>query len=443
MPTRYDGQNMHSQAIGPLVVSSFLFILTYTGILSGRVHRTIVSLVGAVTMIAIGTWLGFYSDIQAMEAIDFNTITLLLGMMLVVSILKKTGLFTYLAIRVAQRAEGSPWKLMLVLGLFTSVVSMVLDNVTTIIVVAPVTLSIAEVIGINAVPFLLGEALLSNIGGVATLIGDPPNILIGSAAHFTFNDFLIHLGPIVLVTWVVVQIMLGFLFRKVLRDKPTNLSELRRLNARRALSDPKTAKRMLIVLAATIVLYLIHDIMNLSPGIVALLGAGAGLLWIRPSIDEVLHDVHWDILIFFLSLFVIVGGLEAAGMLDLIAAGIVGLTTHGMTIAVLAVLWISAIMSAMVDNIPFTIAMLPIIAGLATRGVNISPLWWALAIGVGFGGNGTPIGSTASVVVVSISEQTDNPITFRTWVRSGALTSFVSCSVASLCLILALRLGLL
>ncbi len=434
---------MQNLAIGPLVVSSFLFILTYVGILSERVHRTIVSLVGAVVMIAIGTWLGFYTDIQAMEAIDFNTITLLLGMMLVVSILKKTGLFTYLAIRVAQRAKGNPWKLMLVLGLFTSIVSMVLDNVTTIIVVAPVTLSIAEVIGINAVPFLLGEALLSNIGGVATLIGDPPNILIGSAAHFTFNDFLVHLGPIVLVTWVVVQVILAFVFRKVLRNRPTNLTELQRLNADRALSDPKTARRMLIVLAATIALYLIHDLLHLNPGIVALLGAAAGLLWIRPAIDEILHEIHWDIIIFFLSLFIIVGGLEAAGMLDLIAAGIVGLTGHGMVIAALAVLWISAIMSAMVDNIPFTIAMLPILAGLASRGVNTTPLWWALALGVGFGGNGTPIGSTASVVVVSISEQTDNPITFRTWARSGAITSLASCAVASLCLVLALKLGLI
>jgi len=426
-----------------LVVSSLLFVLTYVGILSERIHRAIVGLVGAVLMIIAGTWLGFYTDIEAVEAIDFNTITLLLGMMLIVGILKKTGLFTYLAIRVAKRTLGSPWKLMLLLGLFTSLVSMVLDNVTTIIIVAPVTLSIAEVIGINAVPLLLGEALMSNIGGVATLIGDPPNILIGSAAGFSFNSFIVHLAPIVLIVWVIAQLLLLLIFRNQLRQPPKNLSQLAHLDPIRALTDPKTAKQILIVLSGTIALYFVHDMLHLNPGLVALLGASVGLVWIRPSLDEILQEVHWDILIFFISLFIIVGGLEAAGALKLIATQIGALTEHGMIIAVLAVLWISAIMSAVVDNIPFTIAMLPIIAGLQSQGVNAAPLWWALALGVGFGGNGTPIGSTASVVTVSISERTENPITFRIWARSGAITSLASCIIASGLLILALKIGLM
>ena len=426
-----------------LVVSSVLFVLTYVGILSERIHRAIVGLVGAVLMIIAGTWLGFYTDIEAVEAIDFNTITLLLGMMLIVGILKKTGLFTYLAIRVAQRTHGNPWKLMILLGLFTSLVSMVLDNVTTIIIVAPVTLSIAEVIGVSAIPLLLGEALLSNIGGVATLIGDPPNILIGSAAGLSFNSFIVHLAPIVLIVWVIVQALLLFIFRDELRHRPKNLSQLAKLNPSRALTDRKTAKKILIVLAGTIALYFVHDILHLNPGLVALLGASIGLVWIRPSLDEILNEVHWDILIFFISLFVIVGGLEAAGALKIIANQIGALTGHGMIIAVLAVLWISAIMSAVVDNIPFTIAMLPIIAGLGSQGVNVTPLWWALALGVGFGGNGTPIGSTASVLTVSISERTDTPITFRLWIRSGAITSLASCLIASVLLVLALKLGLM
>ena len=429
--------------IWPLIVSSLLFVLAYAGILSERIHRTIVGLVGAVLMIIAGTWLGFYTDIEAVEAIDFNTITLLLGMMLIVGVLKKTGLFSYLAIRVAKRTQGSPWRLMLLLGLFTSLVSMVLDNVTTIIIVAPVTLSIAEVIGINAVPLLLGETLMSNIGGVATLIGDPPNILIGSAAGLSFNSFIVHLAPIVLIVWAIVQALLFLIFRDQLRQTPKNLSQLAHLEPIRALTDRKTAKRILIVLSGTIALYFVHDMLNLNPGIVALLGASAGLVWIRPSLDEVLKEIHWGILIFFISLFIIVGGLEAAGVLKLIATQIGALTEHGMIIAVLAVLWISAILSAVVDNIPFTIAMLPIIAGLQSQGVNAAPLWWALALGVGFGGNGTPIGSTASVVTVSISERTENPITFRTWLRSGAITSLASCIVASILLILALKIGLM
>ncbi len=429
--------------IWPLIISSLLFVLTYVGILSERIHRAIVGLVGAVLMIIAGTWLRFYTDVEAVEAIDFNTITLLLGMMLIVGVLKKTGLFTYLAIRVAKRTQGSPWKLMILLGLFTSLVSMVLDNVTTIIIVAPVTLSIAEVIGVSAIPLLLGEALLSNIGGVATLIGDPPNILIGSAAGLSFNSFIVHLAPIVLIVWVIVQALLLFIFRNELRQHPKNLSQIAKLNPARALTDRKTAKRILIVLAGTIALYFVHDTFHLNPGLVALLGASLGLLWIRPSLDEILNEVHWDILIFFISLFIIVGGLEAAGALEIIANQIGALTGHGMIIAVLAVLWISAIMSAVVDNIPFTIAMLPIISSLQSQGVNVAPLWWALALGVGFGGNGTPIGSTASVLTVSISERTETPITFRLWIRSGAITSFASCLVASALLILALKLGLM
>jgi len=433
---------MRDVALAPLLVSTVIFVLTYVGIFSERVHRTIVSLAGAVGMIVIGTWLGFYSDTAAVETIDFNTITLLLGMMIVVGILHKTGLFTYLAIRAAQLTKGSPWRMMLTLGLVTTIVSMVLDNVTTLLVVAPVTLSIAEVMGMNVVPLLMSEALLSNTGGVATLIGDPPNVLIGSAAHLSFNDFLIHLGPIVLVAWLVTQTLLMLIFRRELKEVPTNKEKLAHLNAKRALSDPNTAKKMLIILGLMVLLFLVHDRINLNPGVVALIGAATGLLWVHPPVEEILNEVHWDILLFFLSLFVVVGGLKAAGVLDVVAEAITGITSHGIIIASLVVLWISAIMSALVDNIPFTIVMLPIIAGLASRGVNAAPLWWALALGVGFGGNGTPIGSTANVLTVSISERSGTPITFKMWIKSGSLTAIASCIVASVALIIAIKLGL-
>lgn len=434
---------MGDLSVWPFWLSLAIFVITYVGILSERIHRTIVALSGAVLMIAVGIWFSFYDMPTAVEAIDFNTISLLLGMMIVVGIMQKTGLFTYLAIRAAKLTKGSPWQLMLALGLFTTLVSMVLDNVTTIMVVAPVTLSIAEVIDISPIPFLMGEAILSDTGGVATLIGDPPNVLIGSAAGFSFNDFLIHLGPIVVVAWLATQVLLILIFRRELRRHSIELERLEQLEAKRALVDPKTAKQMLIVLTGTIFLYLIHDRIGLIPGMVALIGASIALLWIRPSIDETLKEVHWDVLLFFISLFIIVGGLEAAGVLGLIAEGITGLTSYGTIVAALAILWISAIMSAIVDNIPFTMVMLPIISGLASRGVDVVPLWWALALGVGFGGNGTPIGSTANVVTVSVSERTDTPITFRTWIKSGSLSAFLTCTIASVALILAIKLGLL
>ncbi len=431
---------MNGQSFFPILASSSIFVLTYAGIFSERIHRTIVALAGAVGMIAVGGWLSFYDMPRATEAIDFNTISLLLGMMIMVGILQKTGLFSYLAVRTAQITKGSTWRLMLALGLLTTVVSMILDNVTTIMVVAPVTLSIAEVMGISPIPFLMGEAILSDTGGVATLIGDPPNILIGSAAGLTFNDFLVHLAPIVFVAWLITQGILMLIFRKELKHS-TDPKALAGLNARRALVDPKTAKKMLIVLASTIALYLIHDRIGLIPGMVALIGASVGLLWIRPSIDEVMHEIHWDVLLFFICLFIIVGGLEAAGVLGLIAQGITGLTDHGILIAALAVMWSGAILSAVVDNIPFTMAMIPIIAGLGVSGVEIGPLWWALALGVGFGGNGTPIGSTANVVTVSISERTETPITFRTWTKSGSISALACLIVGSIALILAIKSG--
>ena len=433
---------MNGQALPPILAASSIFVLTYVGILSERVHRTIVGLAGAVMMIAVGGWLNFYDMPRAAAAIDFNTISLLLGMMIMVGVLGKTGLFSYLAVRAAQLTHGSAWRLMLTLGLLTTVVSMVLDNVTTIMVVAPVTLSIAEIMGVSPIPFLMGEAILSDTGGVATLIGDPPNVLIGSAANLSFNDFLIHLAPIVIVAWVITQGILLFIFRKDLRHA-ADPETLAKLDARRALVDPKTARRMLIVLGGTIILYLLHDRIGLIPGMVALIGASIALLWIRPPVEELMHEIHWDVLLFFISLFIIVGGLEVAGVLGLIANQISGIAEHGITIAALAVLWGGAILSAIVDNIPFTMAMIPIIAGLEASGVEVGPLWWALAMGVGFGGNGTPIGSTANVVTVAISERTETPITFRTWIHSGSLTALACLLVASAALIVAIKLGLM
>lgn len=433
---------MEDLSVWPFAISLLVFVITYVGILSERIHRTIIALSGAVVIIAFGSWFSFYDVHQAVEAIDFNTISLLLGMMIIVGIFKETGFFQYLAIRAAKLAKGKPWLLLVYLGLVTSLVSMVLDNVTTIIIVIPVTVSMADILGISVLPFLISEALLSNIGGVATLIGDPPNILIGSAAGFSFTDFLTHLAPIVVVAWLLAQGLLLLLFRRSLARKPTNVDRLMAMNEKRAIVDRLTTGRMLKALGFTILLYLVHDRIGLDPGLVALIGACLGLLWVRPELNRILNDIPWDVLLFFISLFILVGGLEAAGLLDLIAEGITGLTHHGMVLAALGVLWVGAIMSAVVDNIPFTMAMLPIIAGLASRGVNVVPLWWALAIGVGFGGNATPIGATANVVTVSLSERTDTPITFRIWVKSGLLTAFITCALGSVALMLAIELGL-
>ena len=426
----------------PLILSIVVFGLTYLGILTEKVHRTLVALLGAVAMICVGTWAHFYSSAGALEAVDSNTVVLLFGMMVLVALFKETGFFEYVAIVAARLTGGRPWLLFLSLGLATTLISMILDNVTTIILMIPVTMSIADILGVSMIPFLLGEVMLSNIGGVATLVGDPPNILIGTAAGFSFTDFLTHLAPIVLIVWGLAQGILLLSFRRALFSVPRNAARLRELDPRDALTDPRSTRRLLIVLAGVVALFFLHDRIGLESGMVALLGATAGLLWLWPDIAPVLREVHWDVLVFFVGLFVIVGGLEAAGALDFVAHAIGGLTTHGIALTALLLLWLAGIMSAVVDNVPFTIAMIPVLAALSAKGIHTAPLWWALALGVGFGGNATPVGATSNVIAISASEKTRNPIGAKLWLKHGIPIAFASCVLASLLLLAAVELHL-
>ena len=426
----------------PLILSVAVFGLTYLGILAEKIHRTLVALIGAVGMLCIGAWAHFYSSALAIEAVDYNTVVLLFGMMVLVALFKETGFFEYVAIAAARITKGRPWLVFLSLGLATTLISMILDNVTTIILMIPVTLSIADILGVSMIPFLIGEVMLSNIGGVATLVGDPPNILIGTAAGFSFTDFLTHLAPIVLIVWVLAQGLLLFFFRKTLFTVPENAARLSRMRPKDALTDPRSTRRLLTVLGAVVVLFFVHDRIGLESGMVALLGATAGLLWLWPDIKRVLQEVHWDVLVFFVGLFVIVGGLEAAGALDIVATAMGSLTTHGIVFAALLLLWIAGVMSAVVDNVPFTIAMLPILAALSAKGVHTAPLWWALALGVGFGGNATPVGATANVIAISVSEKTRNPIGAKLWIKHGLPIACASCMLASLLLLAAIEFHL-
>jgi len=413
------------------LVSGAIFLITFIAILRERVDRTIVAMAGGGAMLVAGLVLGFYSEEAALAAIDFNTLGLLLGMMVMVALLSGTGFFQYLAIYTAKLSRGNPWTLLLILGAITTVLSMFLDNVTTIILIAPVSILIAEILGISPVPFLISEALLSNTGGVSTLVGDPPNILIGSAANFSFNDFLIRLAPIVLVAWVAAFLTLRYLFRNDLPKKSRNAKALAHLDEREALHDRGSLARILIVLGVVVILFFLHTALHLAPAVVALLGAAFALLWVQPEMDHVLKEIEWSTLLFFASLFVLVGGLNSSGLLNEVATVLTGLAQTDLLLSGLALIWGAAILSAIVDNIPFTIVMIPIIQSLGAQGVDIAPLWWALALGAGFGGNGTPIGSTANVIAVKLSERTRSPITTPRWLRTGLPVMFVTCVVAT------------
>ena len=299
------------------LVAILIFGVALILIFSEKLQRTIVAVVGAALMVGIGIMLDFYSEEEAIAAIDFETIGLLMGMMLLVVLLHQTGFFEYLAILAGRWSGGNPVRLFIILGALTTVLSMFLDNVTTVVLIAPVTILICELLGINPIPMLMGEALLSNTGGTGTLIGDPPNILIGAAAPYTFNDFLTHSLPIVAVAWFLVLPLLLWLFRKDLVPKPGAAEVVKNLDPAKALHDPQAARKVLIVLGIAIVFFFIHNIVHISPSFVALAAASGALLWIRPkNVAETFEQVEWVVLIFFAALFVMVGGLEAAGVMS-------------------------------------------------------------------------------------------------------------------------------
>jgi Na+/H+ antiporter NhaD/arsenite permease-like protein len=302
----------------PAILSIIIFFGSLILIFTEKLNRSITAIAGAALMVALGKILGFYSEEAALEAIDANTLGLLLGMMILVAMLEPTGFFQYLAVLAARSSKGKPGRLFILLGIITTILSMFLDNVTTVVLIAPVTILICEIMGISSLPFLVSEALLSNTGGVATLVGDPPNVLIGSAAGLSFNDFLLYSMPIVLVSWAGALFLLQYLFRRELSKRPRSVKAIMRLNPAESLNEPLIARRILIVLGGAVLFFFVHHALHISPSLVALGAAAIALVWVQPDIQEVLKRIEWSVLIFFGALFVMVGGLEHAGVMDAI-----------------------------------------------------------------------------------------------------------------------------
>jgi len=412
-------------------VASAVFLVTIALILTERVHRMVAAAAGAVVMLIVGHAMGFYTEAQAVAAIDFETLGLLLGMMILVRLIGPTGFFEYLAIVAARKSGARPWRLLVLLGATTTLMSLVLDNVTTVLLMAPLTVLVAELVGLSPVPLLIAEALLSNTGGVATLIGDPPNVLIGSAAGLSFTAFLTHLAPIVLVAWAAALVTMRWLFRKELSGGVTHVEALEGMSAADAIHDSDNLRRLLVVLAGTVAVFFIQGRLGVSPALVALTGAAVAMVWVQPDVNELLSGVEWSVLLFFAGLFVAVGGLEAAGVLHEVSRLLESAAGADPMLLGIALIWAVAVLSALVDNVPITIAAIPIVAELEAGGMNAAPLWWALALGVGLGGNGTIVGSTANIVVVSVSERTRTPITARDWIRTGLPVMVVTLVVAT------------
>jgi Na+/H+ antiporter NhaD/arsenite permease-like protein len=379
----------------------------------------------------------------ATNSIDFNTIGLLLGMMIIVAILAETGIFQYIGIKLSKISKGNLYLLLVLLGTFTGVSSMFIDNVTSVLPMVPVTISIFRILNVSPIPFILAQVLTSNVGGAATLIGDPPNILIGSAANIDFNSFIIHLGPAVAISFAASLVLLRLLFRKELKVKPQHLDDLMRRDEDLFIAEKKgLMKKSLAVLFAVIVLFVILGGFHVEPSIIALGGAGILMLITRANPERVFHEVDWTTLIFFAGIFIIIGGAVEAGMIDMLSNGVLGITGGEPWTTFFMVIWLSAIASAFVDNIPFAATMIPIISILSQNesisaafgGFAINPLWWALALGSGLGGNGTVIGSSAGIIAVGLAEKQGYNITFNRFLKVGFPFMILTTAIASIVL---------
>lgn len=397
--------------------SIVIFILTYALIVWDKYPRMIVSLGGAIIMIGCG----FISQSTAIkEAIDFNTLGLLVGMMLIIAITSKSGLFQAGALWAAHVTKGSPSKLLFLLSVITAVGSALFDCVTAVLLIAPVTLTLADRLKVNAFPFLMTEILVSNIGGTALLVGNPPNVMIGSATGLTFNDFFFALAPVCIVIVLVVIPILIFLYRKDLQPHPETKAAIMKISYKDAIEDGTLLKKSLFVLALTIGGFVLHHVLGLETATIAM--GGAVLLMVIADIKprEVLHLVEWPTIFFFLGLFVVVGGLEQTGVMAYLAEQVIAVTGGDLEQTVFLVLWLSAIASAFVDNIPFVATMIPMLQEMGhMTGMPMESVWWALAMGACFGGNGTMIGATPNLVVANIGSLHGLRFTFIEYIKLG------------------------
>ncbi|MGA9396927.1 MAG: ArsB/NhaD family transporter [Anaerolineaceae bacterium] len=418
-----------------IIISAIIVLVCLGLFMWEKITPTVIATLGALVMVTVGRMMGFYTEKQALANIDLFTILLLLGMMILVELLEPTGFFQYLALMAGRLSRGKSIRLLFLLGLISAVVSMFLPNITTIVLIAPVTILICEILGVESRPFLIAEAVFSNTGGVATLIGDPPNMLVASASGFVFNDFLTHSLPIVIIVLVAVVFLLRYLFRRELEVK-VDSNTLLSLKPSEAIKDKQTIYKVLIVLAAAMLCMAFQSQLGVSPAYIALASSGIAFLWVGSNLKQTLKRVEWDVLLFFGSLFVMIGGLEASGALHTLATVFYGMKDLPPTVIGLILLWIVAFSSAVIDNVPITIAMIPIILELQSIGVDIQPLWWALVFGAGFGGNGTIIGASTNILIASLSEKTSTPITPRYWNKRGLPVMLVSCASASLFYIL-------
>lgn len=397
------------------VIAIVVFVIVIGLIISEKVNSAAAALAGAMALVVTGVM----SAHRALSYIDFNTIGLLVGMMVLVAIIRQSGLFEYVAIKAAKMVHGNPWKIMIAFILLTAILSGILDNVTTVLLVGPMTIAIAKMLEINPVPFLMTQILASNAGGTATLIGDPPNIMIGSAANLSFVDFLKNTGVAVALVIVFMIVMMRFVYKKEIEVEGLDTSKIMNLDPDKSITDKPLLIKGVVVIVLVILGFIFHDQIGMETSVIALTAAAIMLIIGGVNVDNAIQDVEWTTIAFFMALFVVVGGLTETGVIKQVAAVIIERTAGHPVMMMLILLWASALLSSFLNNIPFIATLIPLVLALKADGMDAEPLWWAISLGACLGGNGTMIGASANVVLSDISTKHGYPITFKSYLRVG------------------------
>ncbi len=390
------------------IISIVVFVVVMALVVSEKIHRALAALLGAVALLIIGV-----IDFEmGMESIDFNTLGVLCGMMMFVGVIKESGLFEFVAVWSAKLCKGDPWKIMLALAVITAVFSAFLDNVTTVLLIGPMTIMLCRTLKIDAVPFLIVEILASNIGGTATLIGDPPNIMIGSEAGITFAEFVRYDAPVVVVIMVVLIPVYYFLFGRKLSVTEENKLEVMALNADDMIKDKALFKKSIVMIVLVAAAFMLHGVIHMETSVIALTAAAIMTLISGRDLEVAIEGIEWGTIGFFLGLFMVVGGMEHTGVIEMLGHAIINVTGGDVMLMMLVILWASALLSAILDNIPFVATMIPILLVMEASGIDVYPLWWALSLGACLGGNGTLVGASANVVLSGIANKEGYNITF-------------------------------
>lgn len=413
------------------IIAVAVFLIVILLIISERVHRTAAAMAGAMVLILTGVM----SADKALSYIDFNTIGVLVGMMIFVAIVRRSGMFEYIAVRAAKAVHGDPWKIMVAFTLITAVLSAILDNVTTVLLVGPMSIAIARMLKIDPVPFLMGQILASNVGGTATLIGDPPNIMIGSAAHLSFMDFLENTGFAVLFILVVLILLMKIVYEKKIELGTVDTGAIEKLDPSKSITNRALMKKGIIVLICVIVGFMFHDKLGIESSVIALTAAAVMLIIGREDVNEAIQDVEWTTILFFMSLFVVVSGLTETGIIKELASKIIDATNGHPMVTMLLLLWASALLSSILDNIPFVATLIPLILAMQADGIDVTSFWWAISLGACLGGNGTMIGASANVVLSDISTKHGYPITFKSYLKVGMPFMLLSIVIATVFLV--------